>query len=247
MPIGWVFFDAGNTLIGLDYTKLRAALWEAGFRVDEAALRRAETVARRDLERTILARWSEGGIPRTGWIEESLSRVFWEQVLRQSGAGTSSGDLVPAVLQVTRPASSWDRLDELTVPTLLDLRSRGCRLGIISNSNGTLAAHLRRLGLAGHFEVILDSAVVGVEKPHREIFEMALREAGGARATESLFVGDLYAIDVLGASSAGLHALLFDPEGRWDPGLAREGAPACRTIRSLAELPRIVEDLPAGG
>ncbi len=49
------------------------------------------------------------------------------------------------VLRVTRPASSWDRVEAGTDTALRELALRGYRLGIISNSSGTLAEHLRGL------------------------------------------------------------------------------------------------------
>ena len=89
--------------------------------------------------------------------------------------------------------------------------------------------------MASRFEVIIDSHDVGVEKPHPDIFRLAL-QTSGASAACSLYVGDVYAIDVLGAASAGMHALLFDPLGAWDPAALPSGAPACRTLRSLDDL-----------
>ena len=238
MPLQWIFFDAGNTLIGLDYGLLLAALAREGFAIDEPALRRAELSARRELDQVILRRFHEGPLPRTGWVEAEVWLRFWRQVLEACGATPYDADaLVAAALRVTRPASSWDRVESTTVPALRALAAAGYRLGVISNSSGGLADHLRRLGLADHFEMILDSHHVGVEKPHPAIFQLALRQAGLTDAAGALYVGDVYAIDVLGAASAGMHALLFDPLGMWDPGLLPAGAPSCRTLRSIAELP----------
>ncbi|HET7842406.1 MAG TPA: HAD-IA family hydrolase, partial [Terriglobia bacterium] len=53
------------------------------------------------------------------------------------------------------------------------------------------------------------SAVVGVEKPHPEIFQLALGRAGVA-ASEAVFVGDTNATDVGGAQLAGLTGVLID-------------------------------------
>jgi putative hydrolase of the HAD superfamily len=232
----WIFFDAGNTLIGLNYHLLISALAAEGFRVDELTLRRAERSARRGLDRAILEQWRGGALPRTGWIESGVQRDFWKQVLDLSGATPYQTDaLVDTVLTVTRPAASWDRVESSTLPALDLLADAGYRMGIISNSSGTLVAHLRRIGMASRFEIIIDSHDVGVEKPHPDIFRLAL-ESSGASANRSLYVGDVYAIDVLGAASAGLHAMLFDPLGAWDPAALPAGAPACRTLRSIADL-----------
>ena len=237
MMVDWVFFDAGNTLIGLDYRIVLKELAGAGFVIDEMTLRRSERLARRDLDRVILERWRGGIVPRTGWVETSVWQNFWRQVLGLCGASPYEVDaLTMVVLGVTRPASSWNQVDATTRPTLERLARKGYRLGIISNSNGSLHAHLAATDLARHFEIILDSTDEGVEKPHPEIFQRALQRAGGLDAARALYVGDVYAIDVLGAAGVGMHALLFDPLGQWDTSLLPEGAPACKTLQSLSEL-----------
>ena len=55
---------------------------------------------------------------------------------------------------------------------------------------------------------------MGVEKPDPRIFRIALERAGVA-ATEAVYVGDLYSIDVVGARAAGLSAILMDPGACW--------------------------------
>jgi putative hydrolase of the HAD superfamily len=69
---------------------------------------------------------------------------------------------------------------------------------------------LRRVGLLGYFETVLDSHEEGVEKPDPRIFRAAM-ERTGARAETSLYVGDFYHIDVTGARAAGMEAVLIDP------------------------------------
>ena len=242
MLVDWIFFDAGNTLIGLDYGLLVKALAGAGFVVDEMALRRAEMLVLRDLDRVILERWRGGTLPRTGWIEASVWQDFWRRTLELCGANSYDVDALTAVaLGVTRPASSWTMVDAATPATLDQLAGRGYRLGIISNSNGSLHAHLNALDLARRFELILDSFHLGVEKPHPAIFQEALTRAGGVVADRALYIGDVYAIDVLGAAGAGMHALLFDPLGQWDAATLPAGAPACRTLRSLSELTTLLK------
>jgi putative hydrolase of the HAD superfamily len=56
--------------------------------------------------------------------------------------------------------------------------------------------------------------VVGHEKPHPAIFEAALREMK-AEAAESLYVGDVYSVDYVGARNAGMQAVLFDVAGAY--------------------------------
>ena len=78
---------------------------------------------------------------------------------------------------------------------------------------------LRELGIAqvgpgagANMHVIVDSAVVGVEKPHPAIFTSAL-EALDQEAGSVAYVGDTLAFDVAGATAAGLLPIHLDPFG----------------------------------
>ena len=85
---------------------------------------------------------------------------------------------------------------------------------MISNADGGIERVLSRCGIADCFESITDSGIVGVEKPRPEIFAAALKTMQ-ARAEESLYVGDVYSVDYVGASNAGMQAVLFDVAGAY--------------------------------
>jgi putative hydrolase of the HAD superfamily len=116
-----------------------------------------------------------------------------------------------------------------TADVLEELRRRCLTLAVISNSDGRIEADLLASGLGSHFAFVLDSAVVGVEKPDVAIFAMALARLGVA-PEHALYVGDVYAIDVLGARRAGIEAVLMDPLGRY------AAPPDCPRVRTLGEL-----------
>lgn len=65
-------------------------------------------------------------------------------------------------------------------------------------------------GLEPYFETLTVSEEVGVKKPNPEVFHYALRKAG-AKAEESLMIGDEMAVDIDGARAAGMDTLLFHP------------------------------------
>ncbi len=111
------------------------------------------------------------------------------------------------------------------------MRAAGLVVGVISNSNGSVRSILEATGLAAHLHFVIDSSVVGVEKPDPRIFALGLREAGVA-AEEAIYVGDLYSVDVLGARGAGLDGILLDPGGFWGP---RD----CRVAGGLGEAVRL--------
>jgi putative hydrolase of the HAD superfamily len=96
--------------------------------------------------------------------------------------------------------------------TLSELRARGYNLGLITNRSNveTFYRLLDGMELRSHFDVTLASGEVGVHKPQPGIFHHAL-DRMSARAAQSLYVGDNYWADVLGARRAGVTPVLFDP------------------------------------
>ena len=95
------------------------------------------------------------------------------------------------------------------------VRARGVHVAIVSNSEGMLEPLFAKLGILRHFDAVLDSGKLGVEKPDPRIFEAALARFG-VPASRSLHLGDTYATDVLGARAAGLRTALIDPHGHYE-------------------------------
>ena len=122
------------------------------------------------------------------------------------------------------------------MPALKSLKSAGYFLAVISNSEGTVEGELRRAGLAEYMEFVIDSSIVGVEKPHPEIFEIALERAH-LEPHEALYIGDTYATDIGGAQLAGLRGILMDRVGAYPDA-------ACPRIKSLSELSGMLEQIP---
>jgi len=114
-----------------------------------------------------------------------------------------------------------------SLPTIEALRRRGFRLGVISNGTPGVARCLEVAGVTERVEFVLVSALVGWEKPSREIFAMGL-EAVGLRPDEVVFVGDHYEADIRGARAAGMQTVLIDREGRHNEA-------DCPRVRDLTE------------
>jgi putative hydrolase of the HAD superfamily len=97
------------------------------------------------------------------------------------------------------------------------LADTGVRLGIVSNADGLMAQRLAHLelcqvgpGIGVEIECVVDSGNVGVMKPDPRIFEAAV-DLLGLRADQVWYVGDMPAIDVVGARRAGIRPFLMDP------------------------------------
>ena len=83
--------------------------------------------------------------------------------------------------------------------------SRDFKLGVISNNFGNTAGWCDEYAIAPLLEVIVDSTVIGIDKPNTAIFQAALSQLGIA-AEEAIFVGDTYLDDVVGAKNTGMRA-----------------------------------------
>jgi putative hydrolase of the HAD superfamily len=114
---------------------------------------------------------------------------------------------------------AWTGVIPGAVDALRRLADTGVALGIVSNSNGTVEEQLltQKICQVGVGEgvpvvVVLDSAVVGIEKPHPGIFEHALR-ALDVPPSRAIHVGDTGWADVAGARAAGVRPIHLDPHG----------------------------------
>ena len=217
-----VLFDAGNTLIHVDFERVAALLAEHGVPCDPPRLERAEHRARLRLDTAeVVSRTRDGD---RWW---SYFNLICEDVGAADAAVREK--VLHRLRDRHRERNLWNRPAAGAIATLQALRSGGCRVGIISNSDGSIQELAEQLGLAPHVEVIVDSHVVGVEKPDPRIFSIALERMGGLAAAECLYVGDLYHVDVAGAERAGLTPVLIDPAGL-------HADKTCMKIRELGEL-----------
>jgi putative hydrolase of the HAD superfamily len=200
-----VLLDAGNTITGWDLDLVVAMLGEIGIETTPARLERAEAAARPELSRSIGA----------GRSTESLDtkRRYLQLVLQQLGASDALESAARAFGGVST-GQLWARLLPGVASALERLVAAGIRVGVVSNSDGTIERQLEGLGVGRWLDVVVDSGAVGVEKPNPRIFNVAL-DALGCAPADAVHVGDLYATDVIGARAAGIRPVLLDPFGDW--------------------------------
>lgn len=158
---------------------------------------------------------------------EATMKLQVERVLSNLGLSSAAAPMVVGrFLADSRAEFARNR------PLLEELRKQGRRLGIVSNFYGNLESILHGEGLRELFDVVVDSGVVGVEKPDPRIFREAM-EALGIDARDTLMVGDSRARDMRGAEGLGMpHAWLVGD---------RAEEPCCPNgivIRALSELRR---------
>ncbi|GFP19985.1 putative hydrolase of the HAD superfamily [Candidatus Hakubella thermalkaliphila] len=101
---------------------------------------------------------------------------------------------------------------------------------------------LHNLALDQYFDVIVTSVDVGYEKPHEEIFRVALQELG-FRPSEVVMVGDRIEKDVVGANRMGIVSILCKWNDRYPEQIKGEMEKPTYSIHSLKELPQILSQM----
>jgi putative hydrolase of the HAD superfamily len=219
--VSTVLFDAGNTLGHLDLALIADRIGRHWQPVAVAQVAVAEYAAKAAVDAWFRA--------RSGGTDATRQRGYFETLLETLGVPAPAiGRVVADLHEENARDNIWRVVAPDALEALEGLSRRGYRMGVVSNADGRVAATLESLGLARYLEVIVDSHVVGVEKPQARIFELAL-EACGAPAAEAVFVGDLYEVDVRGARQAGIAPILYDP-------LLRYGEVDCPRIDRLSAL-----------
>lgn len=165
-----------------------------------------------------------------GKIDHGFWWTFHTYLLEE--LGHHDENVVRALVANTQNSGNWDQILPGTREALDRIRA-AYPIAVISNADGRIETVLRRCGICDCFASITDSGIVRQEKPHRAIFEAALRQMN-ADPAGSLYVGDVYSVDYVGATNAGMQAVLFDVAGAYkNRNLPR--------VESLPELERSLE------
>ena len=224
MPLTAIFFDAGNTLIFPDLARTLAPLHRAGLAATRDQLHAAERVAKQRRDR-------EAAAGNTTLADQDYWIIFYSALL--DALGHPDMELRSALVREARRSQNWECVLPDTRESLLRIKQR-FSLGVISNSDGHIAELIQRLGLRDCFDAVIDSGMVGHEKPDVRIFQAAI-SALGAEAATSMYVGDIYSVDYLGAAAAGMQPMLFDVCGAYrDTDLPRVESMRELTDRLLA-------------
>lgn len=240
-----VFFDAGGTLFR-PYPSVGAVY-------ARTAKKHGVEVEAEVVEKLFYEKWHErnGMTPLASQTSEKIERDWWYGLVKDIFGRTEKGsdptttatggqtpfltpfkdfdDFFHELYDLFARAECWRLFDD-TVPTLEFLKKKGYRLAVISNWDHRLFSIIEQLGLAHFFETVTASSVVGVAKPGRKIFEVAL-ESMKAPGEHCVHIGDSFTDDYHGAQEAGLHGVLLDR-----PGKGYNGAVQVRTLQELPNL-----------
>ena len=219
-----VFFDVDFTLIhpgpafqGHGYAEACA---RHGVRVDPERFDAAVAAASATLH-------SEGGAYDPAVFIEFTGRII-------EGMGGAGEGVVRAATDLYE---AWSACHHFTlyeeVPEVLrGLHAEGFTIGLISNTQRSLATFERHFELDGLFAVALSSSDHGYMKPHPSIFEEGLRQAG-VSASQAVMVGDSVPHDIAGALRLGMRGILVARSG-----LSTGAPPEVPVITSLRDLRR---------
>ena len=117
---------------------------------------------------------------------------------------------------------------------LPELRSKGYKLAVLSNRRTPFIDVLEELSLDNLFDDVMHAGEIGSWKPDPKVFTPLL-EKMNLKPEETLYVGDNYYADVVGARNAGLVPLLYDPRGIFPDA-------DCARITSFDEMREFLED-----
>ncbi|MFN2273910.1 MAG: HAD family hydrolase [Anaerolineales bacterium] len=172
---------------------------------------------------------------------EGDEQAFWRNYSRRRLVALGLSDsqveeIAPSVSAFMEESYEPENMVPPELPGVLTtLKDLGLRMGVVSNRDNPYWQLLEELGLCPFFEFSLAAGEVNSWKPDVGIFLAALKHIDSLPA-ETVYIGDNYFADVVGALRAGLRPVLYDPSGIFDD-------PGCPTIHSFHQLPGILNSL----
>ncbi len=216
-----VLFDMGSTLLEFENRP-----WEGLLQLGIDAVYDALHTRGASLPDRQVFYQQFGDAYRATWQEAEQSlvemevRVLVENTVQELGMPLSAAEVWHLVRAHYAPISAQVTIYPDTVETLLHVRQRGLKVGLVSNTVWPGQLHkedLARFGIFEFFDHLLFSADVGVRKPHPQIFQAAL-QALDVPPHQAVFVGDRFPEDVAGAKRVGMWSVWKErPDRERDP------------------------------
>lgn len=209
-----VFFDLYQTLIHYQPPReehLARIISDFGIEVTAEALRRPMTIA----DEFIYKEHSRLPIgKRSDDEKKALFAQYQAILLKEAGIEPTKELIGNNIVKMQQIKFSRVLFDDV-LPSLNRLRQKGLILGLISNVDSDITPLLDKLELTPLLQVVVTSQDSGYYKPQAEIFNAAARQAR-VKAQESMYVGDQYQIDVIGAKETGMQGVLLDRNSYFD-------------------------------
>ncbi|MBR3238078.1 MAG: YjjG family noncanonical pyrimidine nucleotidase [Oscillospiraceae bacterium] len=228
-----LFFDLDDTILDFHWAEHRAltrAFREAGIEPEQALLDRYSDINRSQWE--LLER---GLLTREQVLVRRFALLFAERGI-EADAETISRRYEELLGDGHRFLPGAEEL----------LRSLQGKARLFLASNGCYAVQEARIessGIAPYFEDMFISELIGADKPSEEFYRRSVARISDYDPSRALMVGDSLTSDILGGIRAGMHTCWLNPLDR----PCRDDIVPDAEIRSLSELPELIEHLFSGG
>ena len=131
-----------------------------------------------------------------------------EEILRNFDVQVSDEEKKEILsLRIERFKNALTKVDEEIISTLVKIKEKGIKLCLISNADKIDILHWEDSPLAKLFNEVIFSCDVGILKPDKKIYEIAL-EKMNAEASQGIFIGDGGSDELLGTKSVGLNTIM---------------------------------------
>ena len=123
------------------------------------------------------------------------------------------------------------------------IRKDGYKVALVANADSASARNIiKATGLEDYFDAIIISEEVGIEKPGRRIFEIALAKLG-VKAEKAAMVGNRIDADIVGANRTGMKSVWFRWNNRYSDAIQSSEVKPDFIISSLSELPSLLASM----
>jgi YjjG family noncanonical pyrimidine nucleotidase len=123
---------------------------------------------------------------------------------------------------------------------VLDTLQQHAKVALVTNGLSEVQRRrIERTGLGRYLDAVVISAEVGIAKPAREIFDIAIRQLGSPPKESVVMVGDNLASDMRGGASYGIATCWFNPKGV-------KADPADRISHEIGALEELLRYVDAG-
>lgn len=231
--INTIIFDYGGTL-DTDGIHWAEKYWEAyrhfNVPISKEELRRAFVYAERKMPKIIK--------PKFSLIETYEAQVNYQLEYLIANKVLNNADM--SLLNKLTEYCQKEVLRNISVSRpIIEKLKVNYTLGLVSNYYGNVKTVLSELGLVSQFDSIIDSAIVGIRKPDRRIYQIIINELN-VNPSNIIVVGDSYNNDIIPPKLLGCKTIWLKVKV-WSDNIFTENAD--RVIKSIKNLPKEIDEL----
>ncbi len=238
-----VFFDLGKTLI---YPKeiWQPVLLRSDKALTEKLIEKGVDVDMRTFPYEFIERLNYYYAHREETLRETTTFLMLQHLLEEKGFRDVPAPILRAALDAKYAITqrNW-HLEMDAHATLRALKLEGYQLALISNAGDDpdVQTLIDTNQLRHYFSFIRTSAASGYRKPHRHMFEEALKKTG-LFPQQCVMVGDTLDADIKGANALGIYSIWINKHANKNTKTLVDIHPKA-VIQELSELPELLHKL----